>query len=227
MLMAGKNKLMKFAQVETFENVLQPNMDEFWQKDYKLKGNWKKEYFKNENPIVLELGCGKGEYTVALAKRNSDKSFIGIDIKGNRIWLGAKQCIEMDLTNACFVRTKIDFIQHFFAENEVDEIWLTFSDPQPKRPRKRLTSDLFLARYEKLLVPNGVIHVKTDSDLMYESTLEQIERHNLKIHFNCSDLYNELNQFDKETQELLSTKTHYENLFVKKGHIVKYLSFSF
>ena len=154
----GKDKLKRFSELNTFTHVLQPRLNEI-KPAHKIKGNWSFE-FKNEAPIVLELGCGKGEYTIGLAKQYPHINFIGVDIKGARIWRGAKTCVEEKIENVRFIRTKVDFIEHFFRENEVSEIWLTFSDPQPKRPRKRLTSPLFIDRYKKILSQNGIIHLK-------------------------------------------------------------------
>ena len=169
----GKDKLKRFYELNTFTNVLQPSLNEI-KPAHKIKGKWNLE-FKNDNPIVLELGCGKGEYTVGLAKLNPDVNFIGVDIKGARIWRGAKTTNDENIENVRFLRTKIDFIDHFFTKDEVSDIWLTFSDPQPKRPRKRLTSPLFIDRYKKILCPNGIIHLKTDSNLLYHYTLDEIK----------------------------------------------------
>jgi len=173
--MGQKKKLQRFADISSMDWVIEPTMEDIKDGTFPLKGKWHKEVFKNDNPIVLELGCGKGEYAVGLGKKYPDKNFIGVDIKGARIWYGANTVREEKLENIAFLRTRIDFIEAFFDENEIDEIWLTFSDPQRKRPRKRLTSRLFIGRYMKFLKKGGIIHLKTDSDLLFESTLEQRE----------------------------------------------------
>ena len=160
--------------MQDFENVFQPAVGG----DFVLKGKWRFDYFKNDHPIVLELGCGKGEYSVGLAKHFPEKNFIGVDIKGARMFIGAKEALENNMLNVAFLRTKIDFIQDYFAENEVDEIWLTFSDPQPKKPRKRLSSPLFINRYRQIMKPGGIVHMKTDSDILFEYTEEQIKENN-------------------------------------------------
>lgn len=189
------------------------------------KGNWNKSVFKNENPIILELGCGKGEYAVGLAKKYPNKNFIGVDIKGARMWVGAKQCIEEGLDNVAFLRTKIDFIDKFFAENEIDEIWLTFSDPQPNKPNKRLTSKIFIDRYRKILKPGGIIHLKTDSDVLFESTANEIEEHNYHCNYLTWNLYNDIQKMPDNIKDILHIKTHYEELFTQRGHQIKYCQF--
>ena len=216
-------KQEKFAEFESFENCTTL----FWEnlsKGFLLKGNWHKDRFKNNNPIVLELGCGKGEYTIGLAQNNPNKNYIGVDIKGNRIWTGAKQAIENNLTNVAFVRTKIDFIDHCFAENEVDEIWITFPDPQPQKPRakQRLTHKLFLDRYKKFLKKDGIVHLKTDSTGLYEFTLEVIAENKLPISWHTNNLYQNC---PADRQELINIKTYYEALFTSRGEDIKYICF--
>ena len=184
----GKDKLRRFALMEEFKNVFQPAVGGV----FPLKGKWRKEYFHNEHPIVLELGCGKGEYTVGLAKHFPNKNFIGVDIKGARMFIGAKEALENKMDNVAFLRTRIDFITDYFSEGEVDEIWLTFSDPQPKKPRKRLSSPLFIERYRQILKPGGVIHMKTDSDILFEYTEEQIKENNYECLELTWDLYGSL-----------------------------------
>lgn len=194
--------------------------------NFPLKGKWKSDYFKNDNPIVLELGCGKGEYCIGLAQHYPEKNFIGVDIKGARMWVGAHQALEFGLDNIAFLRTRIELIEHYFATNEIDEIWLTFSDPQPRKPRKRLSSRPFINRYRNFLKSDGIIHLKTDSDLLYESTLEEIETHHYPMIENAPDLYGGYsNQLDAQTKEILHIKTHYEQIFATKGNIIKYCSF--
>jgi tRNA (guanine-N7-)-methyltransferase len=189
-----------------------------------LRGKWHKNYFKNENPIVLELGCGKGEYSVGLAKNNPAKNYIGVDIKGNRIWTGAKEALETNLKNVAFVRTRIDFIEHCFTENEISEIWITFPDPQPQktRTRKRLTNMLFINRYKKFLKTGGLVHLKTDSTSFYEYTLGVIKENNFTLLVSTNDLYNNC---PEGREELINIKTHYEKLFTDKGEKIKYCCF--
>jgi tRNA (guanine-N7-)-methyltransferase len=220
--MSGKNKLARFAAVKTFKNFYEPAIDE----DFSLKGKWRQDHFKNDNPIVLELGCGKGEYSVGLAKHFPNKNFIGVDIKGSRMFVGAEEALNSEMENVAFLRTRIDFIENYFSEGEVDEIWLTFSDPQPKKPRKRLSSPLFIKRYKYLLKPGGLIHMKTDSDLLFEYTEEQIKENNYKALELTWDLYSDLPQdLDQTTQEIFHIKTHYEQLFTAKGATIKYCKF--
>src|ERR1051325_9312258 len=178
----GKMKLQRFAENQTFTNLLQPKLG-YPPEGFTLKGKWNKDFFKKDQPIVLELGCGRGEYTIGLARRFPDKNFIGIDIKGARLWRGAKTGMEENLTNVGFLRILIDQIQYFFGENEVSEIWITFPDPQPQlsRERKRLTHPQFVNRYAGFLKPNGIIHLKTDSTSLYEYTLETIAAQKNKL----------------------------------------------
>ena len=221
----GKNKLKKFDDLNNFSNVIQPKIEEL-KKDYLHKGLWRRNIFKNDNEICLELGCGKGEYTVGLAKLNPDINFIGVDIKGARIWRGAKTTNDENIENVRFLRTKIDFIDHFFTKDEVSDIWLTFSDPQPKRPRKRLTSPLFIDRYKKILCPNGIIHLKTDSNLLYHYTLDEIKENNYKIIENSDNIYSELiPRASEKLKETLSIQTFYESLWLKENKTIKYIAF--
>ena len=187
--MSTKNKLYKFKENETFAALLQPTTEELLGKDYKFKGRWGRLFFGNDNPIVLELGCGKGEYTVQLAKLSPQKNFIGIDIKGARLWKGAKSVTEEKISNAAFIRTRIEFIESLFGEGEISEIWITFADPQIKRARKRLTGTLFLKRYSHFLKPNGIVHLKTDSLFLYKYTLFTAEQNRLQIINSIQDLY--------------------------------------
>ena len=217
----GKDKISKFEAIKRFGNVIEHATEE----GDSVKGNWRSRVFKNDNPIVLELGCGKGEYSVGLAEFYPDKNFIGCDIKGNRIFIGAKDALDKSLDNVAFLRTRIDYINDFFIENEVDEIWLTFSDPQPKKPRKRLSSPLFIERYKKLLKPGGIVHMKTDSDILFEYTIDEIKEKYDMLEYTW-DLYGELSEnLDPVTREIFHIKTHYEKLFTAKGSVIKYCKF--
>lgn len=217
------NKLEKFAEVHTF-----PNYQEFLfhelEQGFSKKGKWHEEVFKNSNPIVLELGCGKGEYSVGLAEKNPLRNYIGVDIKANRIWTGAKQAIERKLDNVAFMRTKIDFIEHCFSEGEVAEIWVTFPDPQPQKSRakQRLTHPRFLNRYKNILKKDGLVHLKTDSTLMYEFTREVINEEKHHLIFATDNLYQNC---PADRQELINIKTYYEKLFTEKGEDIKYCCF--
>ena len=207
--------------------VFEPTMDMIRNNSFPLKGNWGKSLFNNDNPIVLELGCGKGEYAVQLAQKYPEKNFVGVDIKGARIWYGANEVREKGLKNVAFIRTRIDFIEYFFGPEEVDEIWLTFSDPQPKKPRKRLSSRQFVVRYLKFLKPGGIVHLKTDNSWLFASTLEQIELNHYRFIQKSWDLYGELiSDLDEPTREILNIKTHYEKLFSEKGFDIKYVKFT-
>jgi len=223
----AKNKIAQWAAMATYPHVVQPTMEELNSDQFQLKGNWKKKFFKNDNPIVVELGCGKGEYAVGLAKRYPNKNFLGIDIKGHRMWRGATTALEEKITNVGFLRTRIDFIEHVFASNEISEIWLTFSDPQRKKERKRLTSPIFIGRYQSLLEKNGLVHLKTDSDLLFEYTMEQIEEHMYPCLFSTWDLYNTaIHDMDEDTADILSIRTYYEQIWLDKGKTIKYCKFT-
>ena len=219
----GKDKLRRFAENLTFECFVQPEFDDIFHKEHPLKGRWNKEFFKNDNPIVLELGCGKGEYTVALAQRYPDKNFIGIDIKGARMWRGAKTATETGMKNAGFLRTRIEFIRSFFAKDEISEIWITFPDPQLKtrRAKKRLTSPLFLEHYSTMLKESGVIHLKTDSQHLYNYTQAVIDRLGLERIAANNDIYG-----TGYADERLSVKTAYEMMFLERGLPITYTQFS-
>lgn len=229
--MSTKNKLYKFKENETFAALLQPTTEELLGKDYKFKGRWGRLFFGNDNPIVLELGCGKGEYTVQLAKLSPQKNFIGIDIKGARLWKGAKSVTEEKIPNAAFIRTRIEFIESLFGESEISEIWITFADPQIKRARKRLTGTLFLKRYSHFLKPNGIVHLKTDSLFLYKYTLFTAEQNRLQIINSIQDLYgaaaaNGAAGVGENLPEGLTTiRTFYEQYYIKNGFTIKYLSF--
>ena len=220
----SKGKLQKFADMETYNNVFQFPYSVMEQTSFEMKGKWCTEYFKNNHPIVLELGCGKGEYTVELAKLYPEINFIGIDIKGSRMWTGATQAIREELKNVAFLRTNIEIIDRFFGNNEVEELWLTFSDPQMKHPRKRLTSTYFMNRYRKFLVDGGVIHLKTDSNFLFTYTDCMVSHNHLPLLFKTEDLYHtEIG--DTDTRQILSIKTYYESQWMERGIPIKYMKF--
>ncbi len=216
----GKNKLARWTELGSYNNVIQPVIGDVSGKDHPVKGRWNQELFKNKNPIVLELGCGKGEYTVGLAKTLPGKNYIGIDIKGARMWRGAKTANEQKLTNVAFLRTRIEFINSFFSEDEVDEIWITFPDPHPggRNSNKRLTSPWYLNSYRRFLKDKGLIHLKTDNKELYEFTSKVASYNNLEIVKSTNDLYSE------EIETVLSIQTHYEKIFLEKGLKINYLS---
>lgn len=219
----GKNKLARFEEMNNFEHVVQPTMDEVFNKKYTLAGKWANEFFNNNAPIVLELGCGKGEYTVNLARQYPDKNFIGIDIKGARMWRGALTSKEEQLRNVGFLRTRIELIESFFMPNEISEIWITFPDPQLKkrRAKKRLTSAKFLNSYKTFLKDEGIIHLKTDSDFLHEYTQNVVNFNNLPLLYQHNDIYNA-----EDIDPLLTTiQTHYESLFRKEGQNITYIKF--
>ena len=217
----GKNKLARFAENETFANLFQLTYEQITKEGFALKGKWNEEFFKNDNPIVLELGCGKGEYTVGLAKKYPNKNFIGIDIKGARLWRGCKTSNEDKMTNVAFVRTHIQMIESYFAQNEVSEIWITFPDPQLKKPNKRLTCERFLKLYKNILKQDGIVHLKTDSQELYEYTKDEVLIPSKReILYNTNDLYN--SDFKEDVIEI---QTFYESMYLKIGKPITYLKF--
>ena len=220
----SKNKLKKFAEMETFHNVFQCGAREVIDDSpvAAMRGKWHDEYFKNNNPIVLELGCGRGEYTVGLASRYPEKNYIGIDIKGARMWAGAKQAELSGMKNVAFLRTNIEMLTHFFAPNEVAEIWITFPDPQMKKATKRLTSTYFMQRYAQLLQPNGLIHLKTDSPFLYTYTQAMVKENGYPLLVDTSDLYGE-GVNGEEADEARALQTHYEHQWLDRGLTIKYL----
>ena len=211
----GKNKLKKFAEMEIFPNVFQPPYEP-------MAGHWRERFFHNDHPIVLELGCGRGEYTVGLACKYPEKNFIGVDIKGARMWAGAKQAVEEGIRNAAFLRTNIEFITQFFAPDEVDEIWITFCDPQMKKATKRLTSTYFMQRYQQLVKPDGLIHLKTDSPFLYTYTTEMLRLNQYPVLCNTADLYGE-NEENKLFVDARTLQTHYEKQWLDRGLSIKYI----
>lgn len=216
----GKNKLAKFANMEEYPHVFQYPFAVLQEKGFEMKGRWNEMFFKNDNPIILELGCGKGEYTVGLAKLFADKNFIGIDIKGARMWTGAKQALEEELPNVAFLRTHIELINHFFGENEISEIWITFPDPQMNKVNKRMTSTRFMKLYQQLLGPKGIIHLKTDSNFMFTYTSEMVKVNNLPVLFQSNDLYH-----SGLDDKILGIQTFYEQQWIARGLNIKYIKF--
>ena len=217
----GKGKLAKFAEMAENPLVVECPFWQLQQDGFPLKGNWHRDFFKNDNPIVLELGCGRGEYTIGLARRFPDKNFIGIDIKGARMWHGAKTALEEEMKNVAFLRTNIECIDGFFSPGEVDELWLTFSDPQMKKATKRLTSTFFMERYRHFLTDGGLIHVKTDSNFLATYTKYMVEKNYLPMEQCTFDLYAEKGV----DTALLDIQTYYEGMWLERGIPIKYLRF--
>ncbi|WP_417853885.1 tRNA (guanosine(46)-N7)-methyltransferase TrmB [Xanthomarina gelatinilytica] len=221
--MGSKNKLKRFKENETFENVFQPKRDELVNNQFPLKGNWNKTYFKNNNPLVLELGCGKGEYTVALAKKYPNKNFIGIDIKGARFWRGAKTALGEGLPNAAFLRTQIELVDDAFANNEVDEIWITFPDPQIKykRTKHRMTNSGFLKRYKNILKPDGVVNLKTDSEFMHGYTLGLLHGEGHEVVYANHNVYKQ----EGSPEDVTGIQTFYESQYLEQNKPITYIRF--
>lgn len=220
----GKGKLAKFAEMKTMSNVFEYPFSVIDNVPFDMKGHWREQYFHNDNPIVLELGCGKGEYTVGLGKLFPDMNFIGVDIKGARMWTGAKLALEDGMTNVAFLRTSIEIIDRFFAEDEVQEIWLTFSDPQMKNPRKRLTSTYFMERYRHFLVDGGLVHLKTDSNFLFTYTRLMVEKNQLPVEMCTEDLYH-ATPSALVGNPLLTIQTYYEKMWMERGLNIRYLRF--
>lgn len=220
--MGSKNKLKRFKENESFQSVIQPDRDALVSDQFSLKGKWKTNFFKNDNPLVLELGCGKGEYTVHLAQNDSERNYLGIDIKGARFWRGAKTALESGLNNVGFLRTQIELISSCFAVNEVDEIWITFPDPQIKykRTKHRLTNPEFLNNYKKVLKPEGIIHLKTDSEFLFGYTLGIMENQG-EILYAHHNIYNNSNA----PQVAVAIQTFYEQQFLDQGKAITYMQF--
>lgn len=215
----GKNKLKKFSEMETIDFVFQYPFSRLQEEKFPLKGRWRQEFFHNDNPIVLELGCGKGEYAVGLARRFPEKNFIGLDIKGSRMWTGATEARDLGMKNVAFVRTHIELIPEFFSPGEVDEIWITFPDPQMKKTRKRLTSTRFLELYRHILRPDGQVHLKTDSPFLYAYTRDLVGLNGFPVQVDTDDLYH-----SGLASDILSIRTFYEQQWLDRGKTIKYLS---
>ena len=221
--MGSKNKLKRFKENETFKNVIQPTREELVEKNFALKGKWNKDFFKNDNPLVLELGCGKGEYSVELGRKYPNRNFIGIDIKGARFWRGAKTALEENITNVGFLRTQIELVDHAFAHNEVDEIWITFPDPQIKykRTKHRMTNADFLQRYKSILKPDGIVNLKTDSEFMHGYTLGLLQGAGHEILYANHDVYKQ----EGSPEEVTSIQTFYETQYLEQNKPITYIRF--
>jgi len=217
----GKNKLARWTELGSYDNVIQPEIEDVSGKDHPIKGRWNQDIFKNGNPITLELGCGKGEYTVGLANNFPHNNFIGIDIKGARMWRGAKTANDQKLPNVAFLRTRIEFINSFFSADEVDEIWITFPDPHTggRNSNKRLTSPWFLNTYRHFLKNKGLIHLKTDNKELYDFTCKVLSYNNVETIISTNDLHTE------KIDNILSIRTHYEKIFLDAGLKINYISF--
>lgn len=217
------NKLQKFSEMETIPFVFQYPFSALQKQGFPMAGNWRRDFFHNDNPIVLELGCGKGEYTVGLARRFPEKNFIGVDIKGARMWSGATAARDAGMTNVAFLRTHIELIDRFFGLSEVDEIWITFPDPQMKKVRKRLTSSRFIDLYRRILRPGGLMHLKTDSPFLYTYTRLLVENNPdaFEVVARTDNLYADPDTVD----DILDIKTHYERQWIDRGLTIKYLAF--
>lgn len=223
----GKGKLAKFADMASYPHVFECPYSVVDEVPFEMKGRWGKDFFHNDRPLVLELGCGRGEYTVGLARLFPEKNFIGVDIKGARMWTGATEALSAGLPNVAFLRTNIEIIDRFFGENEVSEIWLTFSDPQMKKPTKRLTSTFFMERYRRFLKDGGCIHLKTDSNFLFTYTTYMVEKNGLPLEFSTTDLYHSVlaEQPDTEDSRILGIQTYYERQWLERGLNIRYMRF--
>jgi tRNA (guanine-N7-)-methyltransferase len=220
----AKRKLQRFAENETFNHFFQPGWEEL-SAGFSLRGNWNKNFYHNHSPIIIEMGCGKGEYTVDLSSKYPERNFIGIDKKGARMWRGAKTSNEDNRPNVAFVRIRAENIAKVFGPGEIDEIWITFPEPQPNSPRhsKRFTSPQFIERYRQVLKPGGIIHLKTDNDMFYEYTLDVIRESGHELLYNNPDLY--ATPDDPEVKDVIDVQTHYEKIWLEQGLTIKYLRF--
>ena len=223
----GKGKLSKFQDIKAFGNVLEPSFDEAFHQGHPWKGKWREEAFANDAPLFLELACGKGEYTVELARRYPEMNFLGVDIKGNRIWNGAKIALEEGLENLRFLRTSVEFVDAFFGPKEVDGIWLTFPDPQAKKKRakKRLTGHQFIDRYARFLKAGSRLHLKTDNSILYEYTRKVLAERGSVVERDLSDVHTRIGELPEEEQEWLKIPTFYEEMALGKGSAIKYIRF--
>lgn len=222
----GHRKLKKFAEVAGFSNVIQTHLFPEDGVVFPLKGKWKADYFKNNNPITLELGCGRGEYTVELARRFPNRNFIGMDIKGARIWKGAKAAITENLANVAFVRNRIDFIETYFAPAETDEIWIPFPDPYPGKEQKRLIAPPFIKRYRNIAPAGSTIHLKTDSSKLYEYALDEVKANQYPLLCHSADVYSDMKTLGPERFTLLTEiQTYYEKMFLASGSKIHYVEF--
>ena len=221
--MGSKNKLKRFKENETFDNVFQPSRSDLVNSDYLMKGEWRKTFFKNNNPLILELGCGRGEYTINLAERFPNKNFIGIDIKGARFWRGAKTAVENKMPNVAFLRTQIELVDKAFAENEIDEIWITFPDPQIKykRTKHRMTNSVFLKRYKTILKPDGIVNLKTDSEFMHGYTLGLLHGEGHEVLYANHNVYHQ----EGSPSEVTEIQTYYESLYLEDNKPITYIKF--
>lgn len=214
-----KKKLIHFRENLTFPYLFQPKYEEL-HPSFRLKGSWHDGFFRNDNPITLEAGCGKGEYTVELAARHPDRNFIGIDLKGARLWKGCKQVQQQQLTNVAFIRTLVDHIERFFVPGEIAEVWITFPDPQPKRERRRLTAPVFLEKFSHILIPGGLIHLKTDNEELYDYTIEILQRDRHHLVWGTNDVYH-----SGTSEDVVSITTFYEKMWLDQGKKIGYLKF--
>jgi tRNA (guanine-N7-)-methyltransferase len=219
----SKNKLKRFRENETFANVFQPTREEVSTDNFALKGKWNADFFKNDHPVILELGCGKGEYSVGLAEKYPNKNFVGIDIKGARFWRGAKTAVDKGMHNVAFVRTQIELIDHLFAANEVDEVWITFPDPQIKykRTKHRMTNSEFLQLYKKILKPDGIVNLKTDSEFMHGYTLGLLHGEGHEVLYANHDVYKN----EGSPSEVIEIQTFYEKQYLEVNKAITYIRF--
>jgi len=223
----AQHKLERFQAISSYTNVFQaydyesPKLSNAGHENIQMRGFWNEQYFKNQNPITLELACGKAEYTLGMSEMYPERNFIAVDIKGNRMYIGAKQALETQRNNAAFLRTRIEMLFHHFAPNEVNEIWIIFPDPQLQKARKRLTGKRFIDMYKKFIPPETTINLKTDDDTLYQYTLDEINENNYQLIYSCNDIYAEEKLYKKE----LEIKTYYEQMHLKAGKKIKFISF--